>query len=187
MKLDLIPVWVKALVIGALVGLLAFKLYDAGVQHERANWKAKENAEIIALKTQALNLGKENRALERQHLLDAKTRDEQTTQELQHAKDRETKLLNDVRTGALRLSVATKAVQACASGVSTIATSEQNSNTETRAELSDAVAKDILTLGSDADQVTIERNALADEVLACRAQYQRMSALCSHSEFVQKD
>lgn len=158
-----------------LTTLLAMWAYSCGLHYERAKWQAKENAELVKKQAEIIDLTNRNRALENQANLDAQARDEKTTQELQHAKDREIKLINDVRSGTLRLSVATKALRTYQSASRTTAAREQVGDTETRAELSDSFAEDILALGSDADQVTIERNALADEVLSCRAQYESLA------------
>lgn len=57
MNLNIVPTWVKALLIGALIGLIVHTIYNAGVKHERAVWQAKTAKEQAAIaKANADNL-----------------------------------------------------------------------------------------------------------------------------------
>jgi flagellar biosynthesis GTPase FlhF len=89
--------------------------------------------------------------------------------EQEDAKSREDALVERVRTGNLRLSVAARCQAHQPGGGSAATAGGSERQQEARAELDPAAAERILAIGRDADRNTRERNACVDAYEAVRA------------------
>ena len=175
-----LPSWLAALV-GYLLFVLAgigfiYGIYYNGKLDERADWQAKEQREDLINIAAFKQLAQENKALTALSASRVEAAKQVYQLELQHEKANFNRTLADVRSGAKRLSVATKAVPACNGGVSTAATSGPQNATETRAELSQEAADNVVRFGSEIDKIVIEGNYAKDLYLNCEAHVEALRA-----------
>lgn len=175
-----LPSWLAGLV-GYLLIVLAgigfiYGIYYNGKLDERADWQAAEAIANANLQAQVKNLKAQNKALTALSASRVEAAKQVYQLELQHEKANFNRTLADVRSGAKRLSIATKAVPACNGGISIAAPSGPQPVTETRAELSQEAADFIIRFGSEADQAVIEGNYAKDLYLNCEAHVEALRA-----------
>lgn len=168
--MNVIPTWVKALLIGAFVGFLLNSAWNSGADFERKKWQLKEAQQTIANQAALAKKDSQMRVLERSLQTQAT---EITTfykgvyEQKLAEKDR---ILSAVRTGNQRLSIPiTSAAATCSGGIS-LSSGNRPSTAETpRAELSTTAAEFFIDLGADCDAEVIHANEVKDHLAACRA------------------
>ena len=168
-----VPDWAAAMVIFLLwcacaVGLV-WVVYYSGKLDERADWQAKEALELVQAQSTIDRLTIQNQALGKLSLGMATAAKTHYDQELTHEKTNFNRTIAELRAGTRRLSIPTKAVPACAGGISLAVTDRPEIITETRAELSGEASEDILTIGHEVDTVVIECNNVKQHLTACYA------------------
>jgi porphobilinogen deaminase len=171
-----IPVWVKPLIIAILLASLTAFIYHKGVLSERAKWVAKENAERVKHQEAYLQIININRALEHKAVADLANLKDFYEGKLNDEKAKANAVIADVRAGSKRLYINTKAVPACAGGISLPAAGGGEIVAETRSELSTADAEFLVGFARDANETVIESNHVKDLLAQCRAHVDALRA-----------
>ena len=174
-----LPSWLAPLIIAVALAVLTTLIFNKGVDHERAKWVNKENAELITRQQKILELTTANYLLERKAVADANHLKAFYEGKLQDEKTHANAVIADVRAGAKRLSIATKqTVPACNGGISLDATDRSAAGEETRTELSGSAAEFLIAFASEADEAVIEGNYAKDKLAQC---YEHVDALRAQS------
>lgn len=168
--MNVIPTWFKALLIGALIGLVLHKIYEAGAETERSKWLLKTTLQTVSNQTELAKKNRDLRVLESRiaaQAVEISTFYRGVYEQKLAEKDR---ILSAVRTGNQRLSIPiTSTAAACAGGIS-LSPGNRPGTTETpRAELSTEAAEFLIELGADCDAEVIHANEVKDHLAACRA------------------
>ena len=176
-----VPDWAAAILIFFLwcacaVGLV-WVVYDAGKRYERAVWVASQAIEAAKAKSAIDVLTVQNTALGKLSLGMATAAKTHYDQELTHEKTNFNRTIAELRAGTRRLSISTRAVPACAGGISLAATTRPEVDAETRSELSAAAAEYVVRFGRDADEAVIEGNYVKDLLLQCHAHVQSLQQM----------
>ena len=175
-----LPSWLATLAAYLMLVALAFgavwAIYDSGKRDERADWQAKQVNEAAQAQSTIDRLTIQNQALGQLSLGLATAAKTHYEQELAHEKDNFNRAIADVRTGAKRLYIPTKAVPACAGGISLAATTKPTVDGETRSELSQAAAEYIVRFGNEADETVIESNYVKDLLQQCHDHVEALQA-----------
>lgn len=175
-----LPSWIAAVVAYLIIVSLAFgavwAIYDSGKRDERADWQAKQVNEAAQAQSTIDRLTIQNQALGQLSLGIATAAKTHYEQELTHEKANFNRTIADVRTGAKRLSISTKAVPACAGGISLAATTKPTVDGETRSELSQAAAEFVIRFGNEADETVIESNYVKDLLQQCHDHVEALQA-----------
>ena len=176
-----VPSWAAAIVIFLLwctcsVGLV-WVVYYSGKLDERADWQAKEALELVQAQSTIDRLTIQNQALGKLSLGMATAAKTHYDQELTHEKTNFNRTIAELRAGTRRLSIGTKAVPACAGGISLAAATRPEVDAETRSELSAAAAEYVVRFGRDADEAVIEGNYVKDLLLQCHAHVQSLQQM----------
>lgn len=176
-----LPSWLAALVAYLVMVSLAFgavwAIYDFGKRDERADWQAKQLAEAAQAQSTIDRLTIQNQALGQLSLGLATAAKTHYEQELAHEKDNFNRTIADVRTGAKRLSISTKAVPACAGGIALAAQNRPDTVAETRTELSTEAAEFIVRYGAAADREVIDGNYIRASLGLCYAHLDRLELI----------
>lgn len=166
-----LPSWLAAVVAYLIIVSLAFgavwAIYDSGKRDERADWQAKQIVEAAQAQSTIDRLSIQNQALGQLSLGIATAAKTHYEQELNHEKTNFNRTLADVRTGAKRLSISTKAVPACSGGITLAAQGEPRAVAETRTELSAAASESVVRYGADVDREVIDGNYIKANLGLC--------------------
>lgn len=176
-----VPDWAAAIVIFLLwcacaVGLV-WVVYYSGKLDERAVWVASQAIEAAKAKSAIDVLTVQNTALGKLSLGMATAAKTHYDQELTHEKTNFNRTIAELRAGTRRLSISTKAVPACAGGISLAAATRPEVDAETRSELSAAAAEYVVRFGRDADEAVIEGNYVKDLLQQCHAHVQSLQQM----------
>jgi Bacteriophage Rz lysis protein len=157
-----------------LFGAVAFAAGDLG-----AHRKDKQKYDLIAAKADAAVIQAQSDADEKVASASQKTRDQIAAIEDNHQKetqDAETKiasLRDDVRSGAVRLSIATRAISKNVNARnSTVAIVD----TETRSELMPEAANALISIAADGDAAVLDLNACIDSYNSARDEINKVAA-----------
>ncbi|BEV08006.1 hypothetical protein [Methylophilus sp. DW102] len=168
--MSVIPTWFKALVIGALIGLILHKTYQAGAETERSKWLLKTALQTVSNQVAQAKKDRALRVLENRiasQAVEISTFYQGVMDENLKRKDSIIARLNN-RT--LRLSVPVSGPAATCQGAGSVSTSNQpQAAGETRAELSDSAAQFLVGIGAECDAEVIHANEVKDHLAACRA------------------
>lgn len=168
--MNVIPTWFKALLIGALIGLVLHKTYEAGAETERSKWLLKTALQTVSNQVAQAKKDRALRVLENRiasQAVEISTFYQGVMDENLKRKDSIIARLNN-RT--LRLSVPVSGPAASCQSASSVSASDQPEAVgETRAELSDSAAQFFVDYGSGCDAEVIHGNEVKDHLAACRA------------------
>lgn len=167
--MNAIPTWFKALVIGALIGLVLHKTYEAGAETERSKWLVKTALQTVSNQVELAKKNRDLRVLENRiasQAVEISTFYQGVMDENLKRKDSIIARLNN-RT--LRLSVPVSGLATCQSTGSVSASDQSQAAGETRAELSDSAAQFLVGIGAECDAEVIHANQVKDHLAACRA------------------
>ena len=176
-----VPDWAAAILIFLLwcacaVGLV-WVVYYSGKLDERADWQAKEALELVQAQSTIDRLTIQNQALGKLSLGMATAAKTHYDQELTHEKTNFNRTIAELRAGTRRLSIGTKAVPACAGGISLAAATRPEVDAETRSELSAAAAEYVVRFGNEADEAVIEGNYVKDLLQQCHAHVEALQQM----------
>lgn len=181
-----LPSWITVLASYLMLITLAFGLvwtiYDAGKRDERQLWVASQAIEAAQAKSAIDVLTAQNAALGKLSLGVATAAKTHYQQELAHEKINFNRIIADVRSGAKRLSIATRAVPACSGGVALTAQSEPRAAAETRTQLSAEAAEFIVRYGADADSEVIDGNYIKASLGLCYAHLDQLELISNPPE-----
>ena len=181
-----LPSWITVLASYLMLITLAFGLvwtiYDAGKRDERQLWVASQAIEAAQAKSAIDVLTAQNAALGKLSLGVATAAKTHYQQELAHEKTNFNRIIADVRSGAKRLSIATRAVPACSGGIALTAQSEPRAAAEARTELSAAAAESVVLYGDDADREVIDGNYIKASLGLCYAHLDQLELILNPPE-----
>ena len=181
-----LPSWVTVLAAYLMLITLAFgavwAIYDAGKRDEREVWLASQAIEAAQAKSAIDVLTVKNAALGQLSLGIATAAKTHYQQELHHEKTNFNRTIADVRSGAKRLSISTKAVPACGGGVALTAQSEPRAAAETRTQLSAEAAESVVRYGADADSEVIDGNYIKASLGSCYAHLDQLELILNPPE-----
>ena len=181
-----LPSWITVLASYLMLITLAFGLvwtiYDAGKRDERQLWVASQAIEAAQAKSAIDVLTAQNAALGKLSLGVATAAKTHYQQELAHEKTNFNRIIADVRSGAKRLSIATRAVPACSGGIALTAQSEPRAAAETRTQLSAEAAEFIVRYGADADSEVIDGNYIKASLGLCYAHLDQLELILNPPE-----
>ena len=175
-----LPAWLApicaALLWFALALGVVWAIYDSGKRDERADWQSKQVVEAAQAQSRIDVLTVKNVALGKLSLGIATAAKTHYEQELTHEKTNFNRTIADVRAGAKRLSISTRAVPACSGGISLAAATRPAVDAETRSELSQAAAEHVIRFGNEADETVIESNYVKDLLQQCHDHVEALQA-----------
>lgn len=159
----LLPYLVPAFVLAFGAWYAVSTIYEKGEKAERLKWEASQ-AKLAEDSTKAvLDLKAENHALEKSRYEYAANLTASLNNRIKQNENDGNRVIDDVRTGVIKLRVPTKSAAVCDSGASGIGASLTRDNGTRGAELSDEAAQFFIS-------ETIRANRIVFKLTACQAQ-----------------
>lgn len=168
--MKVIPTWFKALLIGAFIGLVLHKTYQAGAETERSKWLVKTALQTVSNQVALAKKDRDLRVLENRIAAQAVEISTFYQGVMDENLKRKDSIIARLNNRTLRLSVpVTGPTASCQSAGSVSASDQSQAAGETRAELSDTAAQFLVGIGSECDAEVIHANEVKDRLAACRA------------------
>jgi hypothetical protein len=166
--IDRIPSTLWALLCAALIVGAGIQRSEASKARSERDAARAEYAGFAAQVAEATRMA-ETLAREKETQLQAQSQTlrDQLTKEIQHAKNTQSRLVADIRSGAQRLSIAASCADA--GQASADPATPPGAGDQARAELDPAAAEDLVAIVADGDNAILERNACIQQYNAVRA------------------
>lgn len=176
--MNAIPTWFNALLIGALVGFILHKTYEAGAEKERSKWVLDKALQTVSNQVALAKKNSDLRVLENR-IASAAVEISTFHQGVMNEKIAQKDLvIAGLRNGTVRLSVpVTSTGDTCQGGISQPTSDRPEAVRETRAELSTAAAEFFVNLGHQCDAEVIHGNEVKDNLIECRAALQQLQLI----------
>lgn len=176
--MNAIPTWFKALLIGALIGLVLHTTYEAGREAERSKWLLKTTLQIFSNQAELAKKNRNLRVLENRlasQAVEISTFYQGVMDERLKRKD---SIIAGINNRTVRLSIpVTGPAAICQSAVGISASDQPKAAGETRAELSGSAAQFLVGIGNECDAEVIHANEVKDHLAACRAALEQQQSI----------
>lgn len=168
--MNVIPTWVKWLLIALWCGFAFWRGMYVGEQNERSKWLVKSALQTVSNQVAQAKKDRALRVLENRIAAQAVEISTFFQGVMDENIKRKDSIIARLNNRTLRLSVpVTSPAASCQSAGSVSASDQSQAAGETRAELSDAAAQFFIGIGSECDAEVIEANEVKDHLAACRA------------------
>lgn len=154
---ELLPYFLFLLIVSSVL----LTIYFLGVRNERASQKAIENERLVSYGEQIIKLQSDRIVQLKENQEWMRNIDKFYMEKFNVLETQKNNALRDVKSGAIKLSIATKTIPACSGGVYP-ATAIASGLGENRAELSDAASEFLIDFAHRCDKAALSNNKALD-------------------------